>query len=197
MNNVKIQMSKAMMVGLVVLAILVGAGAYGYAKYWNVATANGVNISRIEYYKALEAQGGKQVLDQMVQEALIKSEAAKKGVTVDQKTVDDEIAKIEVKLKAQGMTLDSALKAQGMTKADLENQVRLQKMVTTLAAPKVEITQAEIDKFLADNKAQLPKTDTKDQLQQLAKDQLTSQANSQAITTWLATLKSTAKIIYR
>ena len=197
MNNVKIQISKILMIHLVLLAVLIGVGAYGYAKYWNVASANGVNISRIEFYKALEAQGGKQVLDQMVQEALIKSEAAKKGVTVDQKTVDAEIATISTKLKAQGMTLDDALKAQGMTKADLESQVKLQKMVTVLAAPKIEITQAQIDKFLTDNKAQLPKTDTKEQLQQLAKDQLTSQANSQAITTWLATLKSTAKIIYR
>ena len=197
MKKLNIQMSKIMLAHLIALAVLVGVAGYAYAKYWNVATANGVNISRIEFYKTLESQGGKQVLDQLVQEALIESEAAKKGIKVDQKIVDEEIAKIETKIKAQGMTLDDALKAQGMTREELNNQVKLQKMVSLLATPKTEITQAEIDKFLADNKAQLPKTATKEELQKLAKDQLISQATSQAISTWLTNIKKDAKIIYR
>lgn len=197
MKNIKIQLSKVMMGHLAALAILVGSGGYAYAKYWNVATANGRNISRIDYIKNLEKQGGKQVLDQMIQEALIRNEAAKKGIKVDQKTVDDEIKKIEEKIKGQGLTLDQALLSQGMTKADLEGQIAISKMVTALVKSDKEITQAEIDKFLADNKAQLPKNATKDDLQKLAKEQLTSQATSQAASAWLAELKKNAKIIYR
>ena len=182
----------------IVLGVLVLAGLAGaYFKYWNIAVVNGRGISRIEYFKLLEKQGGKQVLSQMVQETLIQQEAEKNKLTIEKSVVDTQIATIEGQIKSQGQTLDTALAAEGMTKADLEKQIRLQKIVEALSKPTTEITQQQIDDFLTKNSAQLPKTATKDELQSLAKTELAKEAGSSAVTTWLDTLKKEAKIIYR
>ena len=145
----------------------------------------------------MEKQGGEQTLAFMVDEALILNEGKKNNVSVDQKTIDSEIAVIEEQIKAQGQTLDAALVAAGMVRADLEKQVRIKKIESVLSAPKTEITQAQIDEFLKTNKALLPTGKTKDELQTLAKDQLTSEASDSAATAWLEGLRKSAKVVYR
>ena len=179
------------------LLVLLAAAGFAYFKYWNVAVVNGKGVSRLAYIKTLESQGGKQVLEGMVQEAMITQEAKKKGVSVDKSFVDGELAKIDEQIKAQGQTLEAALVSQGMTKADLERQITLKKMVTEMSKPTTEITQAQVDKFITDNKAQLPPKGTKAELEQIAKEQLTLEASNNAITTWLAELKKNAQVIYK
>jgi hypothetical protein len=105
--------------------------------------------------------------------------------------------KVEDQVTAQGQTLDEALTSEGMTKADLEAEIRLQKTAEKLANPQVTITQAQIDKYLSDNKTALPTGSTKEQLQSLATSQLTSQAQSDAVNTWFSTLKQAAQIVIR
>lgn len=184
-------------VPLFLLAVVLAAAGYGYFRYFNVAVVNGRPISRLDYIKAMEKQGGKQVLDGMVQEALITGEAQKKGVRIDQSVIDAEFAKIETQLKAQGQTLDSALASQGMTKEELTQQIRIQKTAEKLANVPTEVSQTQIDDFIAKNKDQFPKTATKEEIEKTAKTQLLSQAKSEAITKWFDQLKRDAKIIYK
>lgn len=179
---------------LALLVVAVAAAAWAYAKYANAAYVNGKPISRLEYIKNMEKQGGKQVLDRMVEETLIKDEAAKKGVKVDQGTIDAEIAKIDTQIKAQGMTLDQALAAQQMTKSDLIEQIRLQKMAEKLAPTPADITQSQIDDYINQNKDQFPKTATKEEMESTAKTQLLSQAKNAAFDKWFTDLKAKAKI---
>jgi parvulin-like peptidyl-prolyl isomerase len=188
---------KIVIFNVALLVLIVVLGVIGYVRFWNVATVNGVPISRIAYIKSLEKQGGKQVLDSMIDDALVLNEGKAKGVNVDQKTIDDEIATIEAQLKNQGQTLDSALLASGMVKADLEKQIKIQKIESVLSATKTEITQVQIDDFLTTNKAQLPTGKTKAELEDLARQQLTMEASQSAATTWLDNLRSSAKIIYK
>jgi foldase protein PrsA len=189
-------MKKIIIIHTIVLALVIGAGAFAYAKYWNIATVNGRPISRLSYIKVLEKQGGKEVLDQMVNEALILNEGKNKNVVVTQKDIDAEIAKVEDRLKAQNMTLDAALTANGMVKEDLVSQIRLKKIQDALSASKAEITQAQIDAFLKANKAMLPTGKTPAELNTLAKDQLILEANQASASAWLAALKSSAKVVY-
>lgn len=181
----------------VAVALILIAGIWAFDKYAFVAKVNGKYISRVGYIKNMEKQVGKQILDKMVTESLIEQEAAKKGVKVDKKEIDDEIAKIEEKIKTQGQTLEAALTAEGMTKEDLENQLRIQKMVDKLSDSKKEITEKEIAEFLDKNKDQLPKGMAKDELNKAAKEQLEQQAKTEAANTWFAKIKEEAKIIYR
>jgi len=190
-------LNKIVMFHLVLLAVLALAGGYAYAKYWNVAVVNGTGISRIDFIKTMERAGGKQTLDQMVQETLILSEGAKNNVKMDQKAIDAEVAKVEERLKAQGTTLEAALTQSGMTKADLEKQILMQKIESTLATVKTEITQAQIDEFIKTYKTQLPAKATKVEMETIAKDELTTQASKSAAADWVANLTKTAKVEYK
>lgn len=189
--------NKIHMFHLGLLLVLLTAGGYGYVKYWNVVTVNGVGISRLEYIKTMERAGGKQTLDQMIQENLILGEGTKNKITMDRVAIDAEIKKVEERLKAQGQTLDSALTMSGMTKADLEKQILMQKIQTTLASSKTEITQTQIDEFIKTYKTQLPAKATKEELEKIAKDELTAQANKSAATAWVTELTKNAKIVMK
>jgi len=184
----------AHLIFLTVVLVLLG---WGYYRYWNVATVNGKAISRIDYIKTMERQGGKQILDQMVQETLIKDEAKKKEVTIQQSAIDDEIKRIESQVSAMGRTLEEALKSEGITREELEDQIRMQKMVEVLAGANVEITQEQIEKYLVDNKDQFEKGTSKEEMQSMAKEELASQASSKAISGWLEELNKNAKVVYK
>ncbi|MFA4827333.1 MAG: SurA N-terminal domain-containing protein [Candidatus Shapirobacteria bacterium] len=190
-------MKKIIILHAGLLVVLIAVGIFGYFRFWNAATVNGTPISRISYIKAMEKLGGRQTLDSMIDEVLILNEGIAKSVKIDQKVIDDEIAKIEAQLKTQGQTLDAALLANGMTKADLEKQIRVKKIEGILSAPTTEITQAQIDEFLTANKSMLPTGKTKVELQTLAKEQLALEANQTAATTWFDNLRQSAKIVYR
>jgi hypothetical protein len=170
---------------------------YVYYRFGIVATVNGVPISRISYLRNLEKQDKKLTIKQMANEALVLQEAAKNNVVIDQSIIDTEIASVEAQIKDQGMTLESALEAEGMSKADLEKQIRLQKVVEKLANPNLDISQEKIDEYLKTNKSALPTTYTKDQLQELAKNQLINEAKNTAIDTWFAELQKNSTIIIR
>jgi len=181
----------------IIALLVVIAVVYAYYRFGIVATVNGKPISRLAYISTLEKQDKKQTIQQMANEALVYQEAAKKSITIDQSVIDAQVASVEAQITAQGQTLDAALTAEGMTKADLEKQIRLQKIVEKLANANVNITQAEIDKYVLDNKASLPTTYTKDQLQTLAREQLTTQAENTAIDTWFSELQKNSQIVIR
>ena len=180
---------------IVVLALAVLA--FLYYRFGVVATVNGKPISRFTYLQNLVKTDQKQTLKQMANEALIFQEAKKQGVEVEKSLIDTEIASIEAKIVEQGQTLEAALSAEGMTRTDLENQIKIQKIAEKLANPNLEITQAQIDDYLTKNKSYLPTTYTKEQLQELAKTQLTTEIKNTAINTWFSELQKNSQIVIR
>ena len=192
-----LSMKKIIIIHSVFLALILGLAGYAYARYWNIALVNGTPISRLRYYQILEQQGGQQILAQLVDDAIIMSEGKAKDIKIDQKIIDEEVTKIEDRLKTQGKTLEASLKANGLTMTDLRYQINLKKIQDTLSAPNTEITQAQIDNFLKVNKALIPAGKTKEELNTLAKNELISQANEASASAWLDKLRSEAKIIYK
>ncbi len=180
---------------LIVLGLAVLA--FFYYHFCIVATVNGKPITRFAYLQNLVKFDKNQVLQQMANEALIYQEAKKQGVEIEDSLINTEIASLEAKIVEQGQTLDAALAAEGMSRADLESQIRIQKIAEILAKPNTEITQAQIDDYLTQNKAYIPANYTKDQLQELAKTQLTTEAKNAAINNWFTEIQKNAKIIYR
>jgi len=180
---------------IVVLAL--ATLAFLYYRFGVVATVNGRPISRLAYLQNLVKLDQKQTLKQMANEALIYQEAKKQGVEIEKSLIDTEIASIEAKIVEQGQTLEAALGAEGMTKTDLENQIKIQKIAEKLAKPNLEITQAQIDEYLIKNKSYLPTTYTKEQLQELAKTQLATEIKNAAVNTWFTEIQKNAKIIIR
>jgi hypothetical protein len=180
------------LIGLLILVAILGGCFY---KFGVVAMVNGTPIYRWSYLQKLQ-KADTSVLDGMVQKALILGEAKKKGVVIDQKDIDTQIASIEAQVKEQGMTLDEAMKSEGVTKEDITAQIAMQKIAEKLASPSAAITQAQIDDYLKTNKAYLPTGKTPAELQDLAKKQLETQAKNTSLSTWYNDLKSSAKIIY-
>lgn len=184
-------------VGPIIVLIVIVAAVYAYFRYGIVATVNGRPISRFSYWQNLEKVDKKQTIKQMANEALVFQAAAKNKIVIEKSVIESEIASVEAQIKAQGQTLESALAAEGLTRTDLEDQIRIQKMVEQMAKPNLEITQAQIDAFILKNKALIPTTYTKEQLQTLAKTQLISEVKNEAIDAWFKELQKTAKIEIR
>jgi foldase protein PrsA len=188
---------KKMPIAKIAVIVLLGLLAGAYYQFGNVAYVNGRAISRLEYIKTMEKQSGEAVLDQMVTESLIMAEAEKQNVVIEQSVIDEEVKAIEEQLSAQGQTLEAVLEMEKMTRADLDKQITLQKLVDKLSGGEVEVSDEQVAAFLEENKELLPEDATKDELDELAREQIASQGRSEAINTWLEKIKTEATIIYK
>jgi len=99
----------------------------------------------------IEKQGGKSILDSLITDTLIKNEAKKKGIIISEDEVNQEIKTIEASVTEQGGTLEQALLQQGMTKESLRESVKNQKIIEKLFADKLKVTDAEVNKYIAEN----------------------------------------------
>ncbi len=160
------------------------------------AFVNGRPISRISLIKELEKQGGQEVLDNLIEKNLVFQEAGRQGVKIEQATLDFELSRIEELLKEQGTTLEEALSIRGETKADLVEQIKLQKIVETILSPKINISEEDVKTYYEENKdlfgAEANFEENKDSI----KEQLFQQKLGKEYATWIEELKSKAKILY-
>lgn len=180
------------LVSLVVLALL----AFRFKSLFIAATVNGQPISRISLIKQLEKEGGKTVLDSLITNSLVLQEAQKEKVTASSSEISAQIDQITNSLKAQGQDINAALAAQGMTRNDLNDQIKLQILVQKMAGKDITVTDKEISDYFDQNKAAYPKgAKLADESAQI-KTTLMQQKTNTAITTWLTNLKSKAKINY-
>lgn len=185
---------------LLVIAAAVGVVflTYTFKGLFIAATVNGQIISRLSVVKALESQGGKRILESIVTENLIKQEAKKKNIIIDEKIVDKELVTTEEQLKTQGQNLEDWLAFQGMTKETFRDQVKLKKMVEELLGKDIAVTDAEIADFTEKNNDVLTERVGSDsaKVATLVKEQLKNQKLSEKVQPWLAELQKNAKVNY-
>src|SRR3989344_1396839 len=171
--------------GVVIAVVLVaGALAYGYKSLLIAATVNGSPISRLSVISELEKKSGKAALDELITKKLIDDEAQKKGITVSDDEVSAEITKI-----------DDQIKEQGMTESDLRLQITIQKKLEKLLADKTQVTDAEIKKFIADNKVVAP-AGQEEAFKNQAMEQLRQNKLRDAVGLLIESLRSQATINY-
>lgn len=191
--NFELKFSKKYLAIILAVALLAGLVFYS-RKFLIVATVNGKSIDRLSVLKKLEKQGGKKILDSMITVSLIRQEAKKRKIDVNQKEIDGEMEKIEKSVTSQGSTLEQALQNQGMTKDDLLEEIRTQVMLQKMVGDDMKITDKEIDDFINANKNQQgfnPETPRG----QIA-DQLKQQKIQKKIQSLVTDLKTKAKIVY-
>ncbi|HEX7042949.1 MAG TPA: SurA N-terminal domain-containing protein [Patescibacteria group bacterium] len=177
---------------IVIVAIL----AFSFKGLFVAAVVNGQPISRLSVVEQLEKQNGKQQLDSMVTQTLITQEAQKRKVTVTQKDIDTDLTQIDEALKKQGQSLDTALAARGLSKQDLIDQIRLQKLVEKMVGSDVKVTDADVQKYIDDNKDNLPTDLSDDQLKSQVKQQLEQQQLQDKTQAFVANLQKNAKVSY-
>lgn len=145
-------------------------------------TMNGVLVSRF----------GAQTLDNMITEQLIGDEASRLNITVTQKEID---AKQQEILASFGgnVTLEEVLKFQGMTKADFDQQIRLQMLLTKIIGKDVSITDEEVAQYIADNPSTLVATES-EAMNKEAREAILTQKVGEKLQSWFTELKNKAKI---
>lgn len=177
-------------------AILVGLLAYASKGFFVAATVDGSPISRFSIMREAEKQAGKDMLESIIVERLIRKEAAAKGMTATDEEVDSEIQKISGEIAAQGAgTLEEALAAEGLSMEDFRKQIAIQKEVEKLLADKITVTDDEVTQFMEENEIEAPAENGENFLA-LVKEQIAQQKFSEEIGSLIETLKAQASIRY-
>ena len=181
---------------LVIFLILVGIALYLGKSLFIAAIVGGRPITRLELVKELEKQSGKETLDNLVTKNLINQKAQKEGVTISNEDIQKEIENISKMVESQGSTLDAALSIQGQTRADLEENIRVQKTVEKMLQDEVKISDADLLKYFEDNKSLYGNEAKFEDLKENIRGQLKQEKLSAAFQEWMTKLKSESKIIY-
>lgn len=175
---------------LVVLAFLFSKG------YFIAATVNGSPVSRFAIISALEKQGGKETLQAIINERLVKAEIKKSNATLEGGAVDARIALIEEQVKGQGGTLAEALTAEGMTLAQLTEQIETQLLLEKVLEDKLVVTDEEVATFITENNIPVPTEAEKAEFNTSVKEQLKQQKFQEESQKWIAEVTAAAKIKY-
>lgn len=149
-------------------------------------------IFRHTLIKELEKQGGKQVLDALMERSLIRQEGSKANIKVSADDINKEMARIEEVVKKQGTTLDSALSLSGMTKKDFINQISLQIIKERILKGKINVSDEEIKSYYDTNKIQESFETAKDNI----KNEIINLKTQEEYGKWIEEIKAKAKIFY-
>lgn len=180
----------------IILLLIVGLLLYFFKGLFVVALVNGQPITRLAYMKELEREAGKRVIQSLVSQKLILDEAKKQNVTVSEEETENEIKKIEESISKQGQNFDELLSLQGITRNELKERIKIQKLVEKMVEKEVTITDKEIDDYLKEDKETLPKDLKPEELREKAKENLKQEKVAEKMQTWFGTLQNNAKINY-
>lgn len=176
--------------------MLIGVAFLFSKGYFVAATVDGSPISRLAVVQALEKQGGKQTLEVLIHEKLIKAAVAKSGVTISQADIDAKLKEIEAQVAAKGGTLADALAKEGATVDQLKEQIQTQLQLKQILGDKVAVTADEVDAFIKDNKITQPKDMSADEFKKSVNNQLSQQKFQTESQKWIADVTEAAKIKY-
>lgn len=179
--------------GIFAVLFIVIIGAYLASRGYIVAAmVNGKPIFGWDVVSSVMSHYGSTTLDSMISDRLITEAAQKQNVNITQKDVD---AKINDLMKSLGsnVKIDDVLKYQGMTKAEFDDQVRLQLTVEKILGKGVTASDSEIADYISKNQTTMTATDDAG-LQNEASQAIVSQKINDKVQVWFADLKSKAKI---
>lgn len=206
LQNKKITYSLTAVAGLLILGFL----AY---KYLVVAWVDYYPVTRIELYRELEDQYGVEIKDNLITERLILNEARKRGVSVSNEEIQDELTKLEAQ-QGGAEQLNQILTMQNISRSELERRFKFRILVNKMFGMNAVVSEEEINNYIEQNKDQIlalggqqPQTDAQGnvlaesqpgtvsaQLRQEIKDQLMQQKVSDDFTKWLEEAKKSARV---
>lgn len=160
------------------------------------AVVNGRPVSKIKYFDELHKLSGGEVIQNLIEETLIKQEAKKLGIKVTNEDIDAEITLIEAALSQQGFTLQQALDARGQTMATLRDQITLKKMIEGALAGEITISEDEIKVYFDQNRDYFEEGATLEELKADIEDQIYQQKLTDVYLEWIAEIKAASKIRY-
>jgi len=181
---------------LALIVVLIAGALYYFRGYFVAATVNGQPISRYSVIRQLESQAGQEVLQGKITEALIRQEANSRGIEVTDTEIDTEIATLRSEFEAQGQDFQQILDLQGMSMDELRKQIQIQLMVEKMFSEDVDVTQEEIDQYIADYGETLPEYENDEQRLAAVRENLEQTELVDSFQAWLQTAQSNADIKY-
>jgi hypothetical protein len=194
-RNLFSKINKKQVILAIVLLLLFNLLYFGKSLFV-AAVVNNQPIWRISLISELEKQGGKTIIENIIDKKLVAQEASKQGIKITKEDLDKELLAIDELMKGQGLSLDQALSIRGQTKEDLVEQIKFQKTVEKLFEGKINVTDQEIADYYKQNIDLFDKTMTFEQLKPDIKQQVFQQKLSTEYTTWLQGLRDSSKIFY-
>lgn len=187
----KLNMSKTGVIAIILGILILGLLAVNRGLVV-AAVVNNKIIFRSAVNKSLVSRYGTQTLDNMITEQLINEEAAKQKVTISKEEIDAKEKEILASFGGN-VTLEEVLSYQGMTKADFDEQIKLQMQLTKIIGKDITISDDEVTKYITDNPSTLVATDS-DGMKKEAREAVMTQKVSEQLQTWYAALKAKAKV---
>jgi hypothetical protein len=179
---------------ILLLAILIIALLVWKNKgYFIAATVNGQPVSKWQLNNQLEKRFGSQVLDSIINERLILSAARQKGIFVTSDDIDKKMKQVEEQIKGQ-ISLDDALKAQGLTKEDFKKQVEIQLSIDKMFDKESTVSTKDVDDYIAKNNSIAKNATNPAALKQEIQDMLKQQKVADLFNTWFTEVRKNAKI---
>jgi foldase protein PrsA len=181
---------------LVLGVILLVALLYFFQDVYLFAKVNGKPISAVAVMRELEQVKQNEVAEVvniMIDKTLILQEAKKRNIVIPEEEIDQEIKKTEDQLKQSGQTLDSQLALLGITREGLRENYRIQKSIEKMLG-EATVTDAEINKYMEDNKDALPQDQDEKELRNMVKEQLSQQKLGEKYQKFIADLRSKSDI---
>lgn len=177
---------------IVLVLVILALGGFFFKEKFVVAVVNGKPIFRYHLNQKLVSSFGKETLENLIVEELIKEEVKKNKVTVSEKEVDEEMAKLAKNL-GEGTKIEDVLKLQGISLKDFRRQLKMRLEVNKILEKEISISDDEINAFIKDNSQAITATGEAERKAQ-AREILKDQQLSQKIQKWVSDLLAKGKI---
>lgn len=179
-----------------ILGILVIVFLFIYFKtnLINLATVDGNPITRWELEKELNSKFADQTLDSLISEKIILSQAQKQGVIVDQTDIDKRTKEIEERLKGQ-ISLDEALKVQGLNRDSFRKQIEIQIAIDKMFAREASISEKEIEDYISQNQDYFTNSTDPAKVRSEVQQTLKQQKIGELFDKWFKKIREKVKVV--
>ena len=194
----KFKVDKKLKRFLIFLAVL-GVVCYGLFRIKHLFVAAVVNnrpITRLALIREIESQAGKQILEGLVSQELVRQEAKRLKLTISPGEVQDKLLEIEQEFTAQGADFEELLSLQGETKEGLKKDIELQLLIEKMLEDKLVVTDKEVSAYFEENIEFFPEETELEDVKETIKDQLKQQRMAEVVPNWLEELKAKSDVRY-
>lgn len=178
---------------ILVVLLLVFALLWKFRANFIVAMVNGQPISRWQLNDQLVKKFGEQTLESIINERLILASARQKGIFVKSDEIDSRTKEIETRLNGK-MSLDDALKAQGLTRDDFKRQLEIQLSIEKMFEKESTISAGEIEDYISNNNQAFKSSTNPAEVRAEVNSMLRQQKINDLFEKWFAEIQKSAKI---
>ena len=188
--------SRKYLYAVAIVLALIGV-LFAASRMWVVAWVDNKPVTKWELYSLLEKRDEGKTAEELIVQKLLKSEGDKQNQNVTDTEIEAEIKKVEEQ-QGGAAELDQILQVNRTSREDFRKLVELQLIKQKLFGQGVDITDADVDKYIEENKDSLPpgildnpESSEAAKLRESAKEQLKQMKVNENFNTWLEeTMKS-------